>query len=89
MAKRVVAIDPEAEEIEKAKKKVSESLESKLKFQVGRGEELPFPEGSYDLVFFTYSLCCISPPYMRKALEEAASRVREADPSFNFSINDD
>jgi ubiquinone/menaquinone biosynthesis C-methylase UbiE len=71
LAKRVVAIDPEAGEIDKAKRSVPENLLSKLEFRVGGGEELPFPDGSYDVVFFTHSLCCISPSYIIRALEEA------------------
>ena len=70
-ARRVVGIDPEAVEIEKAKRNVPENLVSKLEFRVGKGEELLFPNEYFDIVFFTHSLCCISSPYMKKALEEA------------------
>lgn len=71
IAKGVVAIDPIVEDIEDAKKKVPVELASKVRFQVGRAEELPFPDESYDMVFFTWSLCCISIPNMKKALHEA------------------
>lgn len=71
MARRVVAIDPNAEQIERAKRNVPKELVSKLEFRVGEGEKLPFPQESYDVVFFTWSLCCISVPFMKKALQEA------------------
>ncbi len=71
MAKRVVAIDPKAEEIGKAKSGVPSRLLSKLRFQVGKGESLPFSDESFHVVLFTYSLCCVSPPNMKRALEES------------------
>lgn len=71
MAKKVVAIDPIVEDVEDAKKSLPAALTSKLRFQVGRAEELPFPDESYDIAFFTWSLCCISIPQMKKALQEA------------------
>ncbi len=71
MAKRVVALDPDAERITIAKANNPKQLSGKLEFSVGKGEELTFPSDSFDIVFFTYSLCCITPSFMKKALEEA------------------
>lgn len=72
MAKRVLAIDPKAEEIEKARENTPHELLSKLEFRVGNGDSLPLPDESYDTVFFTWSLCCIPTPYDKlTALEEA------------------
>lgn len=77
MAKRVFAIDPDEEEIEKARRSTPSELSSKVEFRVGKGEELLLPDESYDIVFYTWSLCCISSPYhMKKALEEAWRVVR-------------
>lgn len=41
LARRVVAIDPDAESIKKAKDNNPNELSSKLEFRVGKGEELP------------------------------------------------
>jgi ubiquinone/menaquinone biosynthesis C-methylase UbiE len=71
MAKRVVALDPDAERIKLAEANNPKQLSGKLEFRVGNGEELSFPEDSFDIVFFTYSLCCINPSSMMKALKEA------------------
>ncbi len=70
-AKRVIALDPDAERIKTAKANNPKELSGKLEFRVGKGEELSFPADSFDIVFFTYSLCCIDPAFMKRALEEA------------------
>ncbi len=71
IARRVVAIDPNADSIKLARRNLPDDLSSKLEFRIGRGEELAFPAESFDLVFFTWSLCCTDIPVMGKALEEA------------------
>ncbi len=72
MAKRVVAFDPVAEDIRKAGKSTPLELVSKVDFLVGTGEKLPFHNETYDVVFFTWSLCCMaSEANMREALDEA------------------
>lgn len=77
-ANRVLALDPDTERIKMAKDNNPKELSRKLEFRVGKAEELAFPEESFDIVFFTYSLCCISPSTMKKALEEAR-RVMKPD----------
>lgn len=66
-----VAIDPKKASVKVAKKELAKSLASKLRFQVGRGEELEFPDESFDVVFFAWSLCCTDIPAMGKAVGEA------------------
>jgi ubiquinone/menaquinone biosynthesis C-methylase UbiE len=72
-AKHVIAIDLEIEDIEKAKSKITPDLSSKLEFHEGIGENLLFEDESFDIVFFTYSLCCFTDGRgaMKKALNEA------------------
>lgn len=50
-AGKVTAIDPEKNQIKTAKAAVQG-----VDFQIGYGEALAFPEESFDLVFFSYSL---------------------------------
>jgi ubiquinone/menaquinone biosynthesis C-methylase UbiE len=72
-AKHVIAIDVETEDIERAKSKITPELSSKLEFHEGNGENLIFEDESFDIVFFTYSLCCFADgrEAMKKALNEA------------------
>ncbi len=70
-AKTVVGIDPSASSISDAKKSIPRNLAQKVRFRVGRGEQMSFPDESFDLVFFTWSLCCADIPAMSKALDEA------------------
>jgi ubiquinone/menaquinone biosynthesis C-methylase UbiE len=71
-AKRVVAIDPSADSIETARRNLPKQLATKLTFRVGRGEELgDFQPESFDVVFFTWSLCCTDIPVMGRAIDEA------------------
>jgi ubiquinone/menaquinone biosynthesis C-methylase UbiE len=71
MARKIVAIDPLPESIKMAKEQTPRGLSRKLEFQVGNGEKLRFPDESFDMVFFTWSLCCTDIPSMGKALDEA------------------
>ncbi len=70
-AKTVVGIDPSASSISSAKKSMPRNLAQKVRFRVGRGEQMNFQDESFDLVFFTWSLCCADIPEMGKALDEA------------------
>jgi ubiquinone/menaquinone biosynthesis C-methylase UbiE len=76
MARRVVAIDPLEEGIEKAKRNQPKNLLRKVEFRVGRGEKLVFPDQSFEMVFFSWSLCCTDIPKMGKALDEASRVLR-------------
>jgi ubiquinone/menaquinone biosynthesis C-methylase UbiE len=65
------AIDPSRKAIASAKKKVPKELGAKLRFHVGRGEDLNFPDESFDVVFFSWSLCCTDMSAMGKSVSEA------------------
>ncbi|MBI3859059.1 MAG: class I SAM-dependent methyltransferase [Thaumarchaeota archaeon] len=67
----VVALDASNKAIAEARKNTPGALKGKLSFRVGRGESLAFPNESFDLVFFSWSLCCADIPAMGKALDEA------------------
>ena len=62
MASRVVAIDAIEESIEKAKSNRPKNLHRRLEFLVGQGEKLTFPDQSFEIVFFSWSLCCTDIP---------------------------
>lgn len=70
-ARSVTAIDPSRKAILSARKKVSKELSETLRFHVGRGEDLDFPDETFDVVFFTWSLCCIDISAMGEAVREA------------------
>jgi len=69
-AKKVVAIDPLERSVKIAKKDLPKDS-SKIEFRVGRAEDLTFPDSSFDIAFFTWSLCCVDIPAMGKALDES------------------
>lgn len=72
LARRVVGLDPLEGEVRKAARSLSDSLQGEVHFLVGSGEALPIADESFDVVFFTWSLCCIaSTDDMLKALAEA------------------
>lgn len=70
-ARSVTAVDPSLKSILSARKKIPKSLVGILRFRVGRGEDLDFPDESFDLVFFTWSLCCTDISAMGEAVREA------------------
>jgi len=70
-ANEVVAIDPSAKAVAEARRNTPKHLASKISFRIGRGEGLSFPNESFDIVFFSWSLCCADVPAMGKALDEA------------------
>lgn len=72
MTKDVIAIDPKTEEIHTARENIPSEFSSKIKFQIANGENLQFPDESFDIILYTYSLCCFpSLKSMKKALDEA------------------
>ncbi len=75
-AKSVTAIDPSRGAIASARRKVPKSAAATLRFRVGRGEDLDFPDGSFDVVFFTWSLCCTDISAMGRAVSEARRVLR-------------
>lgn len=69
-AKKVIAIDPLRKSIAAAKRDVPAGP-TRPDFRVGRAEKLAFPAASFDVVFFTWSLCCIDIPAMGRSMDEA------------------
>ncbi len=84
MAGNVIGIDPDSSGIEKAKQNTPGDLVSKLEFRVGGAQELEFPDESFDLVFFTWSLCCTDIPIMGRALAEAWRVLKSQGILFNL-----
>lgn len=71
-ARSVVGLDPLEDEVRKAVGGVPDLLETKVHFLVGSGEALPLADESFDVAFFTWSLCCMARTEdMLKALKEA------------------
>lgn len=71
-AKETVGIDPVIADVERGWKTISPDLRRHLTLLVGTGESLPFPEGAFDAVFFSWSLCCMaSTASMKASLHEA------------------
>jgi len=67
--RRLVGIDPEQDALESARKSLPESLAKRTTFLVGSAEKLEFEDRAFDIVFFTWSLCCVQNP--GKSLREA------------------
>ena len=55
-ARHIVGIDPEASGIARAKRLNSPRHRGRIRFEVGRGEELRFRDRTVDLVLFSWSL---------------------------------
>ncbi len=67
LARRVIGVDPSSKAIAEAKKKLPRRLASKVRFRVGGGQALPFADESFDIVFFSFSLCCTDASHMGRA----------------------
>jgi ubiquinone/menaquinone biosynthesis C-methylase UbiE len=55
-ARSVVGLDPDAELIASATRRAREERLSNVRFRVGAGQELPFKDGSFDLVILSWTL---------------------------------
>ena len=76
IARKVVAIDPDVEEIKQAKKDLPENLSSKIEFHIQSAENLSFMSDSFDIALFSYSLCCMnSLQSMQASLDEVQQRL--------------
>ena len=71
LTKKVTGLDPSKDEVSSARRATPKRLASRVSFVVGRGENLQFPDESFDVVFFSWSLCCTDIPAMGKALDQA------------------
>ncbi len=71
-AKEAIGIDPVAADVERGRRTIAPDLHRRLTLVVGAGEFLPFPDGAFDAVFFSWSLCCMTTTAsMQESLREA------------------
>jgi SAM-dependent methyltransferase len=70
-ANKVIAIDPSKKAISAARKSTPKDFAAKVSFRVGGGEDLGFPAECFDVVFFSWSLCCTDTPLQARSLLEA------------------
>lgn len=54
IAKRLVALDPNEDKLKKARERL-QYHHPKVQFVVGEGERLPFPDQSFDVIFYSLS----------------------------------
>jgi SAM-dependent methyltransferase len=73
-AKSIVAVDTDANSIRVAESKFPSSLRHKIKFYTGEAENLGLDSRSFDVVVFSWSLCCVSDP--QRSLREASRVLR-------------
>jgi ubiquinone/menaquinone biosynthesis C-methylase UbiE len=72
LAKETVGIDPVAADVVSGWSAMPSDLRRRMSLHVGTGEHLPFRDGTFDAVFFSWSLCCMaSTASMEEALHEA------------------
>jgi ubiquinone/menaquinone biosynthesis C-methylase UbiE len=72
MTKEAFGIDPVAADVERGWRAIPPELREHLTLAVGTGEHLPFPDRTFDVVFFSWSLCCMaSTDSMQASLHEA------------------
>lgn len=56
-ARTVVGIDPDGEQIARARELTARQLlRRKVRYEVGSGEHLPFPDATFDIALFSWSL---------------------------------
>ena len=55
-ARHVVGIDPDRDQITRAKEFTSRILRRRVRYEVGAAEELPFGPRAFDIVLFSWSL---------------------------------
>lgn len=56
IVRSATGVDPDAEQIERAKRLLPVRLRGKIRFEVGYAETLRFPNRSFDAVLFSWSL---------------------------------
>lgn len=75
-ARKVVAIDPDDEEITQATNDLPENLRTKIAFHMQSAENLSFTKDFFDIIVFSYSLCCMqSLQSMQASLKEVLQRL--------------
>ncbi len=69
-ASQVVGVDSDPYELEMARDDYLKGLQN-VDMVEGQAETLPFPNASFDLVVFSWSLCCVAASGVKQALSEA------------------
>lgn len=55
-ARSLVALDPDRQALARARRAVPKRLKSRIHFETAGAEALPFADGEFDVVLFTWSL---------------------------------
>lgn len=69
-AKRVIGLDSDPYELDAARDDYLKGIRN-VDLIEGQAETLPFPSSSFDLVVFSWSLCCVAASGVKQALAEA------------------
>jgi len=67
--RRLFCVDPDEKALSTASNQLPRPLVNKVSFERGEAEKLRFSNGSFDVVFFTWSICCVQDA--EKSLHEA------------------
>jgi demethylmenaquinone methyltransferase/2-methoxy-6-polyprenyl-1,4-benzoquinol methylase len=82
---RIVGLDVSEDMVRQGQANVkSAGLEERISLVLGRGEQLPFPDATFDALTFTYLLRYVSDP--AAALAELARVVKPGGPIANFEF---
>ncbi len=73
-AATVFAFDPDADRIAEARRRLPRGLRAVVTYEVGSGREIEIPRSEFDLVVFSWSLCCIE----REDVVHVLRRFRQA-----------
>jgi SAM-dependent methyltransferase len=73
-AATVFAFDPDAGKIAEARRRLPHHLRDVVTYEVGSAREIETPQGEFDIVVFSWSLCCMQ----RDGVVHALRRFREA-----------
>lgn len=73
-AATVFAFDPDAGKIGEARRRLPHHLRDVVTYEVGSAREIEIPQGAFDLVVFSWSLCCME----REDVVHVLRRFREA-----------
>ncbi|MFQ6012890.1 MAG: class I SAM-dependent methyltransferase [Thermoplasmata archaeon] len=72
LATEAFGLDPVADDVARGWRATPPEVRRRMTLAVGAGEDLPFRDGAFDVVFFSWSLCCMaSASNMKDALHEA------------------
>ena len=71
-----LAVDPDSAELQLAATEMRPNPLAPLRLLAADGRALPLPPASFDIAFFTWSLCCIPRAEMASALAEAGRVLR-------------